>query len=134
MDELFGLTISDGAISNILARARQPLLDATAATETVVLGGPVVCSDETSVRVKGKSWWEVRQTPHGTSVRFAARWVFIGTLAVLHVIKPSRGEGVVTGLFGQIRPEVWVSDMLGSQRGHGAEWQVCLAHLIRDAK
>lgn len=28
---------------------------------------------------------------------------------------------------------VWVSDMLGSQRGHAVEWQVCLAHLLRDA-
>jgi len=40
----------------------------------------------------------------------------------------------VTALFGQIRPEVWVSDMLRSQRGHGGLWQVCLAHLLRDAK
>ena len=23
---------------------------------------------------------------------------------------------------------------LGSQKGHAAEWQVCLAHLLRDAK
>ena len=29
---------------------------------------------------------------------------------------------------------VWVSDMLGSQRGHGVQWQVCLAHLLRDAR
>jgi transposase len=119
MEELFGLSISEGAISNILARAREPLLDATAAIEKVVLASPVVCSDETSVRVKGKTWWE---------------WVFIGTLAVLHVIKPSRGKAVVSALFGDIRPEVWVSDMLGSQRGHAVAWQVCLAHLIRDAK
>ena len=28
---------------------------------------------------------------------------------------------------------MWVSDMLGSQRGHAEEWQVCLAHLLRDA-
>jgi transposase len=119
MEELFGLTISEGAISNILARAREPLLDATAAIEKVVLASPVVCSDETSVRVKGKNWWE---------------WVFIGTLAVLHVIKPGHGKAVVTDLFGEIRPEVWVSDMLGSQKGHAVEWQVCLAHLIRDAK
>jgi transposase len=119
MDELFGLSISEGAISNILARGRGPLLAAAAAIEKVVLASPVVCSDETSVRVKGKRWWE---------------WVFIGTLAVLHVIKPSRGKAVVTALFGEMRPEVWVSDMLGSQRGHAIEWQVCLAHLLRDAK
>jgi len=119
MDELFGLSISEGAISNILARARVPLLAATAAIEQAVLASAVVCSDETSVRVKGKTWWE---------------WVFVGTLAVLHVIKPSRGKAVVSALFGEIRPEVWVSDMLGSQRGHGVLWQVCLAHLLRDAK
>ena len=71
------------------------------------------------MRVKGKNWWE---------------WVFIGTLAVMHVIRPSRGKAVVTDLFGGIRPEVWVSDMLGSQKGHAVEWQVCLARLIRDAK
>ena len=71
------------------------------------------------MRVNGKNWWE---------------WVFVSTLAVLHVIKPSRGKAVVTALFGEIQPEVWVSDMLGSQRGHGVAWQVCLAHLLRDAK
>ena len=119
MNELFSLSISEGAISNILARAREPLLDATAAIEKVVLASPVVCSDETSVRVKGKNWWE---------------WVFVTTAAVLHVINPSRGKAVVTALFGAIQPEVWVSDMLGSQRGHAVLWQVCLAHLLRDAK
>jgi transposase len=72
MNELFSLSISEGAISNILARAREPLLNASAAIEKVVLASPVVCSDETSVRVKGKNWWE---------------WVFISTLAVLHVIR-----------------------------------------------
>jgi transposase len=118
MDELFSLSISEGAISNILARAREPLLAATATIQAVVLASPVVCSDETSARVKGKNWWE---------------WVFVGTLAVLHIIQSSRGKGVVTALFGENRPAIWVSDMLGSQRGHGILWQVCLAHLLRDA-
>jgi transposase len=118
MDELFSLSISEGAISNILARAREPLLAATATIQAVVLASPVVCSDETSARVKGKNWWE---------------WVFVGTLAVLHIIRSSRGKALVTALFEETRPAVWVSDMLGSQRGHGVLWQVCLAHLLRDA-
>ena len=118
MDEIFSLSISEGAISNMLARAREPLLAAAATIRATVLASPVVCSDETSARVSGKNWWE---------------WVFIGTLAVLHVIRPSRGKAVVQALFGEIRPTVWVSDMLGSQRGHAVEWQVCLAHLLRDA-
>ena len=60
--------------------------------------------------------------------------MFVGTRAALHVIQPSRGKTVVTALFGDIQPLVWVSDMLGSQRGHAIRWQVCLAHLLRDAK
>ena len=119
MAELFSLSISEGAISNILARAHAPLLRAAATIEDVVLASPVVCSDETSVRVKGKTCWE---------------WVFVSTLAVLHVIRPSRGKAVVRALFDAIRPAVWVSGMLGSQRGHGVRWQVCLAHLLRDAR
>ena len=117
MDEIFSLSISEGAISNMLARAREPLLVAAATIRATVPASPVVCSDETSARVSGKNWWE---------------WVFIGTLAVLHVIRPSRGKAVVQALFGEIRPMVWVSDMLGSQRGHAVQWQVCLAHLLRD--
>jgi hypothetical protein len=69
--------------------------------------------------VSGKTWWE---------------WVFVTTLAVLHIIHPSRGKAVAQNLFGAIQPMVWVSDMLGSQRGHGVQWQVCLAHLLRDAR
>lgn len=119
MDELFALSISEGAISNMLARAREPLLAAAATIRATVLASPVVCSDETSARVSGKNWWE---------------WVFVGTLAVLHVIRPSRGKAVVQALFAATKPMVWVSDMLGSQRGHAVEWQVCLAHLLRDAR
>jgi transposase len=103
----------------MLARAREPLLAAAATIRATVTASPVVRSDETSARVNGKTWWE---------------WVFIGTLAVLHVIRPSRGKAVVRDLFGAIQPMVWVSDMLGSQRGHAMQWQVCLAHLLRDAR
>ena len=119
MGEMFALNISEGAISNMLARAREPLLAAATAIRETVTASPVVCSDETSARVTGKTWWE---------------WVFVGTLAVLHVIRPSRGKAVVQALFGAVQPTVWVSDMLGSQRGHAMQWQVCLAHLLRDAR
>jgi transposase len=119
MGDIFGLAISEGAISNMLARAREPLLVAAATIRATVTASRVVCSDETSARVSGKTWWE---------------WVFVGTLAVLHIIRPSRGKAVVAELFGAIQPMVWVSDMLGSQRGHAVQWQVCLAHLLRDAR
>ena len=119
MAEMFALRVSEGAISNMLARARAPLMAAAAVIGETVTASEVVCSDETSARVCGKTWWE---------------WVFVGTLCVLHIIRPSRGKAVVRDLFGAIQLLVWVSDMLGSQRGHGVQWQVCLAHLLRDAR
>jgi transposase len=119
MGEMFALSISEGAISNMLARVRAPLVAAAATIAATVTASRVVCCDETSARVQGKTWWE---------------WVFVGTLAVLHLIRPSRGHAVPHALFGAVRPAVWVSDMLASQRGHGMAWQVCLAHLLRDAQ
>ena len=104
----------------MLARAREPLLAAAAAIRETVMASDVVCSDETSARVTGRTWWE---------------WVFCrhtGGVAH-HSPKPwqGRGAGVVRchSAGGSV-----VSDMLGSQRGHGSEWQVCLAHLLRDAR
>ena len=119
MGEVFGLCISEGAISNILARAQVPLVAAAAAIAVQVTASAVVASDETSVRVAGKTWWE---------------WVFVTAVCVLHVIRPSRGAAVVRALFGAQRPRVWVSDSFGSQRGHADQWQMCLAHLLRDAQ
>jgi transposase len=119
LDEIFGLAISEGAISNILARAQAPLSAAATAIAAHVTQAPVVACDETSVRVTKKTCWE---------------WVFVTAVAVLHIIRPSRGADVVRALFGERRPQVWVSDSLGSQRGHADLWQVCLAHLLRDAQ
>jgi transposase len=84
-----------------------------------VTASRVVCCDETSVRVVGKTWWE---------------WVFATSAGVLHLIRPSRGRAVPREVFAQTRPGVWVSDALAAQRGHGTDWQMCLAHLLRDAQ
>ena len=124
LGEIFGLSISEGALCNILARATvplaiMPLAAAAAAIAARVTAAEVVASDETSVRVMKKTQWE---------------WVFVTAFAVLHIIRPSRGAEVVRALFGSIRPRVWVSDSLGSQRGHADLWQMCLAHLLRDAQ
>ncbi len=117
--ELFGLTISEGALCNILARAQAPLEAAASAIATVVTASDVVASDETSVRVMKKTQWE---------------WVFVTACHVLHVIRPSRGADVVRALFGPRRPRVWISDSYGAQRGHSELWQMCLAHLLRDTQ
>jgi transposase len=119
MGEVFGLVISEGAIANILARAEAPLLAAAAPIAAAVRASPVVGSDETSARVRGRTWWQ---------------WVLLSTTAIYHVIADTRAACVVTTFLDGSQPEIWVADRYGGQLGHGAVRQMCLAHLIRDAK
>ena len=116
--EVFGLTISEGAIANILARAKAPLLAAAAPIAAAVRASAVVGSDETSARVGGKTWWQ---------------WVLLSSTAICHVIANTRAASVVTAFMDGARPQVWVADRYGGQLGHGEVRQMCLAHLLRDA-
>ncbi len=51
---------------------------------------------------------------------------------MIHVIRRSRGAGVVAEVLDGHRPALWVSDLYGAQQGHAEDWQVCLAHQLRD--
>ncbi len=119
MAEVFGLPISEGAIANILARAQAPLVVAAEAIAATVRASPVVGSDETSARVRGKTWWQ---------------WVLLSSTAICHVIAPTRAASVASEFLQGRQPEVWVADRYGGQLGHGAARQMCLAHLLRDTK
>jgi transposase len=118
MAEVFGVTISEGAIANILARAQAPLVAAAEPLAQAVRTSQVVGSDETSARVGGKTWWQ---------------WVLLSSTAIYHVIADTRAAGVVTDFLNGTQPEVWVADRYAGQLGHGAVRQMCLAHLLRDA-
>jgi transposase len=119
MDEVFGITISEGAIANMLARAEGPLARAAEQIAEEVRHAKVVASDETSARVEGKNWWQ---------------WVLLSSTAIYHVIAETRAAKVVTGFLKGARPEIWVADRYAGQAGHGKERQICLAHLMRDAQ
>jgi transposase len=119
MAEMFGLVISEGAIANILRRAEPALAAAGDAIAAEVRASAVVASDETSARIKGKTWWQ---------------WVMSSTAAVYHVIADTRGARVVTDFLDGAVPEVWVADRYGAQNGHATQRQVCLAHLLRDTQ
>ena len=119
MDEVFGVTISEGAIANLMARAEAPMIVAAEKIAEEVRSSPVVASDETSARVKGKTWWQ---------------WVLLSSTAVYHVIVDTRAASVITDFLKGAVPEVWVADRYAGQNGHALERQLCLAHLLRDAK
>jgi transposase len=62
-------------------------------------------------------------------------WVFQNQDICLHVIRPSQGAGVISEVLGEHRPQVWVSDLFSAQKNHpAAQWQVCLAHQLRDCQ
>jgi transposase len=120
LSEVFGLEISEGAIDNMLSRVKGQLEVSVDEILMKLRGARVVCSDETSARVNGKNQWE---------------WVFQNEQVCFHIIKPSRGGDVITEVMGESRPEIWVSDLFSAQKTHPAEeWQVCLAHQIRDCQ
>ena len=119
MGEVFGLRISEGAIANLLARAEAPMVAAAERIAEELRASKVVACDETSARVKGKTWWQ---------------WVLLSSTAVYHVIVDSRGAEVVRDFLRGAVPEVWVADRYGGQNGHGLQRQVCLAHLLRDTQ
>ena len=116
---LFGLQISEGALDAMLQRAK-PCFDNEVATILARLRrSRIVCSDETSVRIAGRTHWN---------------WVFQNDQVVIHVIRNSRAASVVTEVMAGHRPSIWVSDLYSAQQGHADVWQVCLAHQLRDCQ
>ena len=116
---LFGLTISQGAIANMLARVGEALRPPAERIAEEVRASEVVASDETSARVKGKTWWQ---------------WTFGCATAVAFVMAESRGKCVPTAFLAGAKPKMWLSDRLPAQCTHAEEHQFCLAHLIRNAQ
>jgi transposase len=117
--ELFGLAISEGALDAAFRRGK-PRFDAeTAAILARLRRARVVCSDETGIRIDGHNCWN---------------WVFQNDEVVIHVVRRSRGAGVVAEVMAEYRPAIWGSDLYSAQRDHAAAWQICLAHQLRDCR
>jgi transposase len=117
--ELFGLSISEGAIANAFGRMRAGMDEARAAIRRKLLTARVIASDETTTRVEGRTQWQ---------------WVFISDQAVLHEIAPRRAKSVAEEVLGDHQPEVWISDRYAGQQDLAKTHQVCLAHVLRDVQ
>ncbi|MCC3417780.1 MAG: transposase [Microcoleus sp. PH2017_07_MST_O_A] len=99
--EVFGLKISEGAIANLLAKVKTSLDDQVSQILQRLRRAKLICSDETSARVNGQNQWE---------------WVFQNQDVCLHVIRPSRGTGVINEVLAEHRPDIWVSDLFSAQK------------------
>jgi transposase len=117
LSDLFGLTLSQGGLMNLLRRAQARFQPGREAAVATLRRAEVVASDETGVRIEGGN---------------AYHWVFRSEAAVVHQASPTRGALVVREMMDGHRPAVWISDRYTAQQGHAAEHQTCLAHLARD--
>jgi transposase len=115
--DLFGLTISQGGLTNMLRRAQEHFVGGREAAVLKLRQASVVSSDETGVRIEGSNSYH---------------WVFRCDDAVVHTAAPTRGAIVVRTMMDGHRPDVWCSDRYVAQQGHADAQQACLAHLARD--
>jgi transposase len=115
--DVFGLTISQGALGNMFGRAQVAFDAKKAAILARLRTARAVASDETGVRIEGVD---------------AQHWVFRAPGVVLHETAFSRAAQVVRDVMGGHRPAFWTSDRYSAQQGHGERHQTCLAHLARD--
>lgn len=116
--EICGVRLSQGALVNIVKRAKQKLKQAADIIHEQVKQAKVIGSDETGVRVEGATHWQ---------------WVFQTPDLAYYVIRPSRAAQVLQDVMAGVQPDVWVSDVYSSQMCHPAKaTQICLAHQVRD--
>ncbi|GJE58198.1 IS66 family transposase ISMno4 [Methylobacterium trifolii] len=117
LSDLFGLTLSQGGLMNLLQRAQRRFRSGREAAVSALRRAAVVVSDEMGVRIEGSN---------------AYHWVFHSAEAVVHQASPTRGAVVVREMMDGHRPAVWNSDRYTAQQGHATSHQTCLAHLARD--
>ena len=113
---LFGLTVSQGGLMNLLSRAQGAFAAERDRAVAALRRAKVIASDETGVRIEGSN---------------AYHWVFrCSEAVVLRLADPGRHRGPDPD--GRAPPEVWSSDRYSAQQGHADTHQTCLAHLARD--
>lgn len=118
LQDVFGVSLSEGGQACILERAGEAAQPFAQAIHDQVVQSPVIGSDETGARVDGHTWWQ---------------WVFTSPEAVYHLIRPSRGRDVLQEVLGDRRVGTWVCDCWSPQLKVPAErWQLCLAHQVRN--
>ena len=120
MRDLFGLEISEGALVNILRASIKPFAVQTSAIKAQLMRGTALACDETGLRVGKANWW---------------LWVFHHEQSAVFVAAARRSKAVVADFLGEWRPDFWISDRYGGQKGWATKGhQFSLAHLIRDAQ
>jgi len=123
LEEVFGLPVSRG----LLAKAVSKMGDATA---------PIY--DQLRARLPNEPVLNIDETGHKDRGTLMWTWCFRSPDFTVYRISPSRGSQVLTEMLGESFAGVIGCDCFSAYlkfaESSGAELQLCLAHLIRDAR
>lgn len=119
LNNVFGLSMSQGTVSNILTRMRKKSSEEMERLRAGIEGAEVVGADETSHKVKGEQYWI---------------WVFQTDAITYMFSSKSRGKMAIDEHFPEGLPgAALVTDRHSSYFNMDtADHQVCLAHLLRN--
>jgi len=119
MKDVFGISISEGTVTNLLNQFQHSATKAYRDIQTQIFHAPVVGSDETGAKINGtKGWFHTYQSPEYT---------FIG-------YHPSRGTRAQEHFYPHGLPNsILVSDCFAMQLSTpAAAHQLCHVHLLRE--
>jgi transposase len=120
--DLYGLRISQGALINMLDAAARAFAAQTSRIRARLLASSVLESNgpQDGMRVGKRNFW---------------LWVIHHKDSAVFLADPTRAKRVLGDFLGDHRPDFWISDRYGGQKGFAArQHQFCLAHLIREAQ
>jgi transposase len=118
MDDLFGVPMSVGTISQSEQATTRAVAAPVEAAQTFVHQQGVVHLDETSWRQGDKRAW---------------LWVAVTSFVTVFVVRLSRGGQVARELLGETFSGILVTDRYSGYNWYPVRWrQLCWAHLLRD--
>src|SRR5438093_1862396 len=118
MDDVFGVPLSVGTISQLEQATTAAVVAPVEEARTSVHAQAVAHLDETSWREGGKRAW---------------LWVAVTRVVTVFVVRLSRGAHVARELLGEEFTGILVTDRYSAYNWYPVRWrQVCWAHLLRD--
>lgn len=118
MDDVFGVPVSVGTISQLEQATTEAVAAPVEEARTAVQVQKVAHLDETRWRQGGKPAW---------------LWVAVTSVVTVFVVRLSRGADVARALLGEAFSGILVTDRYSAYNWYPVRWrQVCWAHLLRD--
>jgi transposase len=115
--EQYNLELSTGQLSEIITRTAKKFADGYEDLKTSLHDQSHLHVDETGWRLDGRNAW---------------LWSFSNQDVSVYVIDPSRGQGVVEEILGEVFGGVLCSDFYGAYHKINADKQKCWSHILRD--